>query len=150
MQPVKDRGEPLEPARLALLGSVLEAFWWQRFTAAGTARMTPDQLERVVDDVLLPIAQPAAGRRGSRAPARRSAVDPLRSRRPRPARRQPARRTAPRASRCRSRGSGAAAPLISSRLASIWASSRSANTCTAAAARSGSTRRWPGGAARAP
>ena len=28
------------PARLALLGSVLEAFWWQRFTAAGDGAMT--------------------------------------------------------------------------------------------------------------
>src|SRR5829696_9883161 len=27
------RGELVEPGRLALLGSVLEAFWWQRFTA---------------------------------------------------------------------------------------------------------------------
>jgi AcrR family transcriptional regulator len=50
-----NRGEPIDDDRLALLGSVLEAFWWQRYTAAGDGAMTPDQLERVVDDVLLPI-----------------------------------------------------------------------------------------------
>jgi len=51
-----ERGEPIEPSRLALLGSVLEAFWWQRYTAAGDGAMTPDQVDHVVDDVLLPIA----------------------------------------------------------------------------------------------
>ena len=55
-----DRGEPIEPSRLALLGSVLEAFWWQRYTAAGDGAMTHDQVERVVDDVLLPITMPAS------------------------------------------------------------------------------------------
>jgi AcrR family transcriptional regulator len=50
-----NRGEPIDEGRLALLGSVLEAFWWQRYTAAGDGAMTPDQVERVVDDVLLPI-----------------------------------------------------------------------------------------------
>jgi AcrR family transcriptional regulator len=50
------RGEAVEPGRLALLGSVLEAFWWQRFTAAGDGAMIAEQADRVVDDVLLPIA----------------------------------------------------------------------------------------------
>ncbi len=54
------RGEPIDANRLALLGSVLEAFWWQRYTAAGDGAMTPDQVELVVDDVLLPIAVPAS------------------------------------------------------------------------------------------
>jgi AcrR family transcriptional regulator len=54
------RGEPIEPGRLALLGSVVQAFWWQRFTAAGDGAMTAEQVERVVDDVLVPIATPAA------------------------------------------------------------------------------------------
>jgi AcrR family transcriptional regulator len=54
------RGEAIDASRLALLGSVLEAFWWQRYTAAGDGAMTPDQVERVVDDVLLPIAAPTA------------------------------------------------------------------------------------------
>jgi AcrR family transcriptional regulator len=53
-----DRGRELPPARLALLGSVLEAFWWQRFTSA-TGVMTGEQVQRVVDEVLLPIVQPA-------------------------------------------------------------------------------------------
>jgi AcrR family transcriptional regulator len=52
------RGEPVEQARLSLLGSVLEAFWWQRFTAAGDGAMTPDQVSQVLDDVLLPVVQP--------------------------------------------------------------------------------------------
>jgi AcrR family transcriptional regulator len=54
------RGEPIEPARLALLGSVLEAFWWLRYTAAGDGAMTSAQVERVIDDVLLPIVAPAS------------------------------------------------------------------------------------------
>ena len=39
---------------------MLEAFWWQRYTAAGDGAMTADQVERVVDDVLLPITVPAS------------------------------------------------------------------------------------------
>ena len=49
------RGEPIEPCRLALLGSVLEAFWWQRYTTVGDGVMSEEQVERVVDEVLLPI-----------------------------------------------------------------------------------------------
>jgi len=55
-----ERGEPVEPSRLALLGSVLEAFWWQRYTAAGDGAMTPEQVEHVVDEVLVPIAVPGS------------------------------------------------------------------------------------------
>ena len=55
-----ERGEPIEPSRLALLGSVLQAFWWQRYTAAGDGAMDPDEVERVVDEVLVPIAVPAS------------------------------------------------------------------------------------------
>jgi AcrR family transcriptional regulator len=50
-----ERGEPVDPSRLALLGSVLEAFWWQRYTAAGDGAMTAAQVDHVIDDVLLPI-----------------------------------------------------------------------------------------------
>jgi AcrR family transcriptional regulator len=53
-----ERGEPIEPGRLAMLGAVLQAFWWQRYTAAGDGAMTADEVERVVDDVLVPIAAP--------------------------------------------------------------------------------------------
>jgi hypothetical protein len=49
------RGEPVEPGRLALLGSVLQAFWWQRYTAVGDGAMSEEQMECVVDDVLLPV-----------------------------------------------------------------------------------------------
>lgn len=55
-----ERGEPVDPERLALLGSVLQAFWWQRYTAAGDGAMTVEAVERVVDDVLVPIAAPAS------------------------------------------------------------------------------------------
>ena len=57
------REEVLDPGRLLLLGSVLEAFWWQRFTATGDGAMGFDRVVRVVDDVLLPAA-------GVPAPAR--------------------------------------------------------------------------------
>jgi len=55
-----DRGEPIDADRLALLGSVLEAFWWQRYTAAGDGAMTPAQVDHVVDEVLVPIVAPAS------------------------------------------------------------------------------------------
>ncbi|GAB3196600.1 TetR/AcrR family transcriptional regulator [Geodermatophilus arenarius] len=54
------RGEEVPAERLALLRSVLEAFWWQRLTAAGDGGMVADHVEQVVDDVLLPIVVPAA------------------------------------------------------------------------------------------
>jgi len=53
------RGEPIDPHRLALLGSVLEAFWWQRYTAAGNGATAADQVECIVDEILLPMAWPA-------------------------------------------------------------------------------------------
>jgi AcrR family transcriptional regulator len=53
-----ERGQPVDDDRLALFGSVLEAFWWQRFT--GDAVRTEEQLERLVDDVLLPVLAPVA------------------------------------------------------------------------------------------
>jgi AcrR family transcriptional regulator len=53
-----ERGQPVDDDRLALFGSVLEAFWWQRFTGDGAR--TEAQLERVVDDVLLPVLTPGA------------------------------------------------------------------------------------------
>ena len=55
-----DRGETVPAERLALLRSVLEAFWWQRLTAAGDGAMVAEHVEQVVDDVLLPIVVPAA------------------------------------------------------------------------------------------
>jgi AcrR family transcriptional regulator len=55
-----DRGETVPAERLALLRSVLEAFWWQRLTAAGDGAMVAEHVEQVVDDVLLPIVVPTA------------------------------------------------------------------------------------------
>jgi len=56
-----EREEITDPARLLLLGSVLEAFWWQRLSAAGDGATGPDQVERIVDDVMLPAAGLPAG-----------------------------------------------------------------------------------------
>jgi AcrR family transcriptional regulator len=61
-QRAAERGEPIEPTRLALLGSVLQAFWWQRYTAAGDGAMSLQDVERVVDDVLVPVAAPDLAR----------------------------------------------------------------------------------------
>jgi AcrR family transcriptional regulator len=60
-----DRGEAVDTSRVALLGSVLEAFWWQRYTAAGDGAMTQEQVARVIDDVLVPVVSPE----GERVPA---------------------------------------------------------------------------------
>jgi AcrR family transcriptional regulator len=51
------RGELVPDDRLALLGSVLEAFLWQRYTSAGDGALPPDRLDRLVDDVLLPLVR---------------------------------------------------------------------------------------------
>jgi AcrR family transcriptional regulator len=53
------RGEKVDAGRLSLLGSVLQAFWWQRYTAAGDGAMSAEQVEIVVDEVLMPIVAPA-------------------------------------------------------------------------------------------
>jgi AcrR family transcriptional regulator len=57
-----ERGEPIDPDRATLLGVVIEAFWWQRYTAAGDGAMTAEQVESVVEDVLLPIMLPVRER----------------------------------------------------------------------------------------
>ncbi|WP_409331756.1 TetR-like C-terminal domain-containing protein [Trujillonella humicola] len=49
------RGEEVPAARLALLTSVLEAFQWQRYTAAGDGALVAERLDGVVDEVLLPL-----------------------------------------------------------------------------------------------
>lgn len=48
------RGHEVPSARLALLGSVLEAFWWQRYTA-DRGPMSREDVHRVLDEVLLPV-----------------------------------------------------------------------------------------------
>jgi AcrR family transcriptional regulator len=49
------RGEPVPEARLALLRSVVEAFYWQRYTVAGDGAVSAERLDGLVDDVLLPL-----------------------------------------------------------------------------------------------
>lgn len=56
-----ERGQEVPPARLALLGSVVEAFWWQRYTAARGA-MSREEVQRVLDEVLLPVVVPDSER----------------------------------------------------------------------------------------
>ena len=56
----EERGEPIDPRRLALLGLVLEAFWWQRYTAPGNGAMDAEQVQCVLDTILLPIVVPTA------------------------------------------------------------------------------------------
>ncbi|SNS89573.1 transcriptional regulator, TetR family [Geodermatophilus saharensis] len=55
-----EHGEDVPAERLALLRSVLEAFWWQRLTVAGDGAMVAEHVEQVVDEVLMPIVAPAA------------------------------------------------------------------------------------------
>ena len=52
------RGRALPAERVALLGSVLEALWWQRYTSFGSAPRTTAEVEQLVADVLVPIVEP--------------------------------------------------------------------------------------------
>ena len=54
------RGEPLDPHRLQLLSSLVEAFWWQRYTATGNGAMDADTVECIVDEILLPLVTSAS------------------------------------------------------------------------------------------
>jgi AcrR family transcriptional regulator len=49
------RGEPVPEPRLSLLGSTLEAFWWQRFMSPGDGAMSGDRVDGIVAGVLAPI-----------------------------------------------------------------------------------------------
>jgi len=49
------RGRELPHERVALLGSLLQAMWWQRYTTFAAAPMPSVQVEQLVTDVLLPI-----------------------------------------------------------------------------------------------
>ncbi|SDY39479.1 transcriptional regulator, TetR family [Modestobacter sp. DSM 44400] len=59
------RGRELSHQRVALLGSVLQALWWQRYTAFEDAPVSAIQVDQLVADVLLPItdADPVTHRR---------------------------------------------------------------------------------------
>jgi hypothetical protein len=52
------RGRELPHERVALLGQVLQALWWQRYTSFGAPPMSTVQVEQLVSDVLLPIIDP--------------------------------------------------------------------------------------------
>ena len=52
------RGRALPAERVTLLGAVLEALWWQRYTSTGSDPRRPEEVERLVADVLLPIVEP--------------------------------------------------------------------------------------------
>jgi AcrR family transcriptional regulator len=52
------RGHELPAERVALLGSVLEALWWQRYTSFGSAPRSTAEVEQLVADVLVPIVEP--------------------------------------------------------------------------------------------
>jgi AcrR family transcriptional regulator len=52
------RGRELPHERVALLGQVLQALWWQRYTSFGAAPMSTVQVEQLVSDALLPIIDP--------------------------------------------------------------------------------------------
>jgi AcrR family transcriptional regulator len=53
-----ERGRELPPERVALLGQVLQALWWQRYTSFAVVPMTTSQVDRLVFDVLQPIIEP--------------------------------------------------------------------------------------------
>jgi AcrR family transcriptional regulator len=52
------RGRELPAEKVALLGSVLEALWWQRYTSFAVAPRSTAEVEQLVADVLVPIVEP--------------------------------------------------------------------------------------------
>lgn len=58
------RGRELSQQRVALLGSVVQALWWQRYTSFTPVPMSTPQVEQLVTDVLLPIVAPEQLPRG--------------------------------------------------------------------------------------
>jgi AcrR family transcriptional regulator len=52
------RGHALPDQRVALLTSVVQALWWQRYTGFQGTPMTTAQVDGLVGDVLLPIIEP--------------------------------------------------------------------------------------------
>jgi AcrR family transcriptional regulator len=52
-----ERGRELPEERVALLGQVLQALWWQRYTSFGEPAMSTPQVEQLVADALLPIVE---------------------------------------------------------------------------------------------
>ncbi|MCO7220189.1 TetR-like C-terminal domain-containing protein [Klenkia sp. PcliD-1-E] len=55
-----ERGEPVAPERLALLRTLVQALWWERYTAFSSP-LSGDEVTAMVDRVLLPaVTAPAA------------------------------------------------------------------------------------------
>lgn len=52
------RGRVVPPARVALLQSMLEALWWQRYTSLVVTPSSPERVQQLIDLVLLPIVDP--------------------------------------------------------------------------------------------
>jgi AcrR family transcriptional regulator len=61
-----ERGRELPPERVNLLGQVLQALWWQRYTSFAAVPMTVAQVDRMVADVLEPIIGPERAARSGR------------------------------------------------------------------------------------
>jgi AcrR family transcriptional regulator len=61
-----ERGRELPPERVNLLGQVLQALWWQRYTSFAAVPMTVAQVDRMVADVLEPIIEPERAARSGR------------------------------------------------------------------------------------
>ena len=59
-----ERGRELPPERVVLLGQVLQALWWQRYTSFAAVPMSIAQVDRLVSDVLEPIIEPERARSG--------------------------------------------------------------------------------------
>jgi AcrR family transcriptional regulator len=55
------RGRELPQERVALLGQLLQALWWQRYTCFAPAPMTTAQVDVLVAETLMPIIDPEAG-----------------------------------------------------------------------------------------
>jgi AcrR family transcriptional regulator len=56
------RGRELPAPRVALLGQVLQALWWQRYSCFAPAQMRTPEVEQLVTDVLLPTLEPERAR----------------------------------------------------------------------------------------
>jgi len=59
-----ERGHELPHERVALLGQVLQALWWERYTSFTAAPLHAPQVQQMVSDVLLPIVAPEGVRSG--------------------------------------------------------------------------------------
>ncbi len=53
-----DRGQPVPAPRLALLGTLVQALWWERYTAFAVP-LAEREVEELVDEVLVPVVEPA-------------------------------------------------------------------------------------------